>query len=178
IALVDEADVSLDQRATTNLEHNGLVSLFLRVLEYYEGILFLTTNRVGCFDKAFKSRIHLAIHYPELSINCRRRLWHLFLCKLSQEEAQMFDSDGTLDKLAQEDLNGRQIKNIVRTASALAFSDMKPLRADHIFGAVKSMKDFDATFDDLRSSSLRKYSLHDEIASTSCLKRRRIEVVD
>ena len=41
--------------------------MFLRIFEYYSGILFLTTNRVGMLDEAFKSRIHLSLYYPELS---------------------------------------------------------------------------------------------------------------
>lgn len=32
-------------------------------MEYYRGILFLTTNRVGNFEDAFVSRIHSVIHY-------------------------------------------------------------------------------------------------------------------
>src|SRR4051794_28771603 len=30
-------------------------------MEYYAGILFLTTNRVGDFDEAFTSRIHVSL---------------------------------------------------------------------------------------------------------------------
>lgn len=44
-----------------------MLSAFLRVLEYYAGILFLTTNRIGDFDEAFTSRIHISLYYPELS---------------------------------------------------------------------------------------------------------------
>lgn len=54
VVLLDEADVFLEQRTLTDLEQNALVSVFLRVLEYYEGISILTSNRVGTFDEAFK----------------------------------------------------------------------------------------------------------------------------
>ena len=47
MVLLDEADVFLEQRSMANLERNALVSVFLRVLEYYDGILLLTSNRVG-----------------------------------------------------------------------------------------------------------------------------------
>jgi hypothetical protein len=43
------------------------IPVFLRVLEYYNGILFLTTNRVGTLDEAFKSRIHISLYYPPLT---------------------------------------------------------------------------------------------------------------
>ncbi|RKL27626.1 hypothetical protein BFJ70_g11491 [Fusarium oxysporum] len=71
VLLLDEADVFLARRDTYNLQRNALVSVselvFLRVLEYYSGILFLTTNRVGILDEAFKSRIHISLYYEPLS---------------------------------------------------------------------------------------------------------------
>ncbi|KAL6875816.1 hypothetical protein HDV57DRAFT_510631 [Trichoderma longibrachiatum] len=68
ILLLDEADVFLTRRNVTDVQRNALVSVFLRVLEYYSGILFLTTNRVGAIDEAFRSRIHITLHYKYL--NC------------------------------------------------------------------------------------------------------------
>lgn len=79
ILLLDEADVFLEERSLHELERNKLVSIFLRVLEYYEGIMFLTTNRVQTFDPAFQSRIHISIDYPQLSIESRRTVWENFL---------------------------------------------------------------------------------------------------
>ena len=67
VALLDEGDVFLEQRTLTDLDRNALASVFLRVLEYYEGILILTSNRVGTFDEAFKSRIQLS--------PCTTRTW-------------------------------------------------------------------------------------------------------
>ncbi|KAK4206300.1 hypothetical protein QBC37DRAFT_381233 [Rhypophila decipiens] len=66
ILLLDEADVFLAARTKEDFIRNGLVAAFLRVMEYYTGILFLTTNRVGDFDEAFTSRIHISLYYPEL----------------------------------------------------------------------------------------------------------------
>ena len=79
ILLLDEADVFLEERSLHELERNKLVSIFLRVLEYYEGIMFLTTNRVQTFDAAFQSRIHISIEYPELDAKSRKQVWTSFL---------------------------------------------------------------------------------------------------
>lgn len=49
VVLLDEADLFLEQRTLNDLKRNALVSSFLRVLEYYNGILILTSNRVGIF---------------------------------------------------------------------------------------------------------------------------------
>jgi hypothetical protein len=61
VLLLDEADVFLEARTAQDIHRNALVSIFLRVLEYFQGILFLTTNRVSSFDDAFQSRIHIAL---------------------------------------------------------------------------------------------------------------------
>ncbi|EEU35307.1 uncharacterized protein NECHADRAFT_78309 [Fusarium vanettenii 77-13-4] len=82
ILLLDEADVFLSARERMDFTRNGLVAVFLRVLEYYTGILFLTTNRIGDFDEAFASRVQMSLYYPELdeektlkvSATCVRRL--------------------------------------------------------------------------------------------------------
>ncbi|KAF2236692.1 P-loop containing nucleoside triphosphate hydrolase protein [Viridothelium virens] len=65
VLLFDEADVFLEARGEgiSDLRRNTMVSDLLRVLEYYEGILILTTNRLRSFDIAVQSRIHLAIKY-------------------------------------------------------------------------------------------------------------------
>lgn len=58
VLLLDEADVFLEKRSIHDIHRNALVSIFLRLLEYFQGILFLTTNRVETFDDAFQSRKH------------------------------------------------------------------------------------------------------------------------
>lgn len=79
ILLLDEADIFLEERSLHELERNKLVSIFLRILEYYEGIMFLTTNRVQTFDAAFQSRIHISLEYPELDKPARKAIWQDFL---------------------------------------------------------------------------------------------------
>ncbi|KAK4454128.1 P-loop containing nucleoside triphosphate hydrolase protein [Podospora aff. communis PSN243] len=147
LVLLDEADIYLEQRKSKNLTHNGLVSVFLRVLEYYQGILFLTTNRINSFDRAFMSRIHLALHYPPLTHHSRRELWYLFLKRASPDSAESLRQAGALDKFANENLNGRQIKNLVRTASALAFSSDSSadgrISQEYIEWALQPMKQFE-----------------------------------
>jgi hypothetical protein len=64
--LLDEADVFLMKRDWAKVNRNSLVLVFLRKLEYYSGILFLTTNRAGTIDEAFKSRIYILLRYPSI----------------------------------------------------------------------------------------------------------------
>ncbi|USW58681.1 Putative histone H3/CENP-A, AAA+ ATPase domain, ATPase, AAA-type, core [Septoria linicola] len=113
VLLIDEADVFLERRSLHDMERNGLVSIFLRVLEYYEGILFLTSNRVNTFDDAFKSRIHVPLKYSDLTVDSRTKIWKHFLRNDNV-------NDDACAVLAQANINGRQIKNVIRTAKSLA----------------------------------------------------------
>jgi hypothetical protein len=117
ILLLDECDVFLEARSTHELERNKIVSIFLRTLEYYEGIMFMTTNRVDDIDAAFQSRIHVSIEYPDLTSASRRTIWANFL-KGSTIQSSLTDKD--ISELAELKLNGRQIKNVLKTAQLLA----------------------------------------------------------
>ena len=75
ILLLDEADVFLKNRELNSLKRNELVSILLRLLEYYEGMMFLTTNRVSTIDPAFESRIDVSISYPDLTVELRCQIW-------------------------------------------------------------------------------------------------------
>ncbi|KAF2496777.1 P-loop containing nucleoside triphosphate hydrolase protein [Lophium mytilinum] len=129
ILLLDEADVFLEQRSLHELERNKLVSIFLRILEYYEGIMFLTTNRVQTFDPAFQSRIHISLDYPELSIDSRKMVWKNFLGGSQQKNTV---TDRQLDQLSLMNMNGRQIKNVLKTAQLLASRKDASLSYEHV----------------------------------------------
>jgi SpoVK/Ycf46/Vps4 family AAA+-type ATPase len=62
VILIDEAEVFLQQRQTSDLQRNALVAIFLRQLEYYQGIMILTTNMVEECDVAFESKLALLSH--------------------------------------------------------------------------------------------------------------------
>ena len=147
VLLLDEADVFLEQRSAHDLERNKLVSsecrftasstsllitsaVFLRMLEYYEGILFLTTNRVDNIDAAFQSRIHISMEYNELSISSRRHVWSNFLSAGGTKTHGFSDPD--LDKLADYQMNGREIKNVLKTAQLLAGKKKETLGVSHV----------------------------------------------
>ncbi|EHL01856.1 putative ATP-dependent zinc metalloprotease FtsH [Glarea lozoyensis 74030] len=129
ILLLDECDVFLEARTSNDLERNKLVSIFLRTLEYYEGILFLTTNRISNMDAAFQSRIHVSMAYPDLTTASRRQIWQNFLT-LSKQKSEIEEKD--LDMLAQVNLNGRQIKNVLKTSFLLASRKKSPLKREHV----------------------------------------------
>lgn len=138
VMLIDEADIYLEKRATSDLSRNSLVSskrhsraclsklkheansiiVFLRTMEYYRGILFLTTNRVGHFDDAFVSRVHVVIRYENLSEKDRAMIWSQFFNKLQAERGKYITISRKAKRYVLEDeevtkipWNGREIRN-------------------------------------------------------------------
>lgn len=138
VLLLDECDVFLEERSAHDIERNKLVSIFLRMLEYYEGILFLTTNRVENMDAAFESRIHLSLQYNELDKASRQHVWQTFLTRSARAGA--FSAE-QIDELANEELNGRQIKNVLKTAQLLASDQGKGLGYEHVKTVMEIRKD-------------------------------------
>lgn len=61
-------------------------SIFIRLLEYYDGILFLIANRVRIFDKAFQSfRIQVVLEYENLIMDQCKQIWYIWLDKAEHE---------------------------------------------------------------------------------------------
>ena len=78
VVLFDECDIFMAQR-DLNLERSSIVGVFLKLLDYYKGMIFLTTNRSEVIDRAFKSRITLSIKYPDHTPESRLQVWKLLL---------------------------------------------------------------------------------------------------
>lgn len=117
-------------------------------LEYYQGILFLTTNRVRSFDDAFQSRIHVALKYNNLEESARRTVWKNFLNKMPGVDM----NEAGYDILQKHVLNGRQIKNAIKTAKSLADSDGIKVTARQIETVLDIQKEFER---DLKESEDR-----------------------
>ncbi|KAH0534169.1 hypothetical protein FGG08_007238 [Glutinoglossum americanum] len=144
VLLLDEADVFLEERILADLQRNSFVSVFLHMLEYYDGILILTSNRVGTFDAAFKSRIQVSLHYSNLSRASRKKIWQNFLDMLEglDDEVDVSELERHLDDLAQDEMNGRQIRNCVTTARQLAAFRKQKLGWQHLEQAIRTAGEF------------------------------------
>ncbi|KAI1176378.1 P-loop containing nucleoside triphosphate hydrolase protein [Nemania sp. FL0916] len=160
ILLIDEADVFLESRGrggiVQSMDKNALVSVFLRVLEYYKGIMFLTTNQIAEFDVAIPSRIHIAIKYESLRTDQMEAIFRGFLDNLNQRG--MVDDYNEIMSWLKEDvypegLDGRQIRNTITAALNLANADAKyhegksKVGKSHIKKAFNNAKKFKRDFD-------------------------------
>jgi hypothetical protein len=123
--------------------------VLLRVLEYYEGILFLTTNRVETIDHAFRSRVHLSIAYPPLSTDARRQLWRSTITRANRGQEPKWLVPDVLDHYEKIAVNGREIRNLVRTGLALARSEKRNLESIDLLQGVDALKQFETDFEEM-----------------------------
>ncbi|RSL75681.1 hypothetical protein CEP51_010650 [Fusarium floridanum] len=147
LVLLDEADVYLERRRSKDIARNGLVSVFLRALEYYRGVLFLTTNRVQSFDNAFLSRIHVALHYRSLNNEDRERIWTQNFDRLGRDSNGLIHVSNAAREFVWNSRevrtlkwNGREIRNAMQTALALAESDAQDENSERITISEKHMR--------------------------------------
>jgi hypothetical protein len=54
-------------------------------MEYFKGLFFLTTNRIGHIDDAFLSRVNIVIGYDPLNDEKRNQIWNGFFAKLQSD---------------------------------------------------------------------------------------------
>ncbi|KAF8244609.1 P-loop containing nucleoside triphosphate hydrolase protein [Wilcoxina mikolae CBS 423.85] len=148
IVLIDEADVFLEARqggVASRLEHNSIVAVFLHHLEYFQGIIFLTSNRVDGFDCAVKSRIHLLLGYNAPDLDARRMLWKQMLGNIPPEEA-VFDIEEALAMVESYPFTGREISNATNTLRTLGREDCGKVTLEHF----EMMKQVWSSFDSVQ----------------------------
>ena len=102
----------------------------MRVLEFYTGVLFLTTNRVGALDEAINSRITWILYYPPLNWAQTREIWKTSIKRVESGNQNLdVDKSGILRyakhhfKTSMRESavwNGRRIQNAFKVATALA----------------------------------------------------------
>jgi SpoVK/Ycf46/Vps4 family AAA+-type ATPase len=109
--------------------------VFLRLLDSFNGILFLSTNRIATFDEAFASRINLSLYYPSLTIDAAVKVLQLSLARIQtllgfEDRRCIIYVESILDFARRywagqrnTRYNGRQIHNACRAALALARSE-------------------------------------------------------
>lgn len=126
VLLLDEADVFVLERSN-NIAQNAVVAEFLRTLEYFDGLLFMTTNRADSIDEAIISRCVAIIDYRAPERDDARVIWRVLAEALGVEIE---------DSLIEELLDGfpnivpRDIKMLLALAARVARSKKEPLSAD------------------------------------------------
>lgn len=137
ILLLDEADIFLEARDSENVVRNAIVCIFLTLLEYYSGILFLTTNRGANLDKAVISRVLYNISVPNLTPASRSAV----LCGLQDEYAGRFQfTESALAELSSLNLNGRELKNFMRVADLTSELE-EPVTGEYVLECIRAQRE-------------------------------------
>lgn len=162
LVLIDEADIFLEARSSTEIQRNALVCVMLRLLEYYSGCLFLSSNReASSIDAAIASRITVMLYYPPLNTEGRAKVWKNLIGLVpvaptdpntgtirldvanNPKRASKFRVDfgeSDFETLATDYMiNGRQIKNSIVLARALARERGVPLSLPILHRAVTAV---------------------------------------
>ena len=131
--------------------------------------MILTSNRVGTFDEAFKSRIQLALHFDNLDRDRRAKIWAKFIDRLAElnENVDFDDVRSHLEALARPPMNGRQIRNAVTTARQLARFRKTELNYTHLKQAIGVSQKFENYVRDVKGGQD-----DDEIAEQDMLRVR------
>ena len=122
VMLIDEADVYI-RRRDDNIATNAVVGVFLRVLEYFNGLLFLTTNRVDDIDEAIISRCIALIKYSHPEAEARCRIW-----RVMTEQFQLEVDESLLHQLADlfPSASGRDIKGLTKLVAKYCHQKQLP----------------------------------------------------
>lgn len=110
ILLLDEADVYIRKRAN-DLQQNAIVAVFLRTMEYFNGLFFMTTNRGDDVDDAIKSRCIARIKYSTPDKDNLFLIWKI----LSKHMGQNLP-DALIEELVRTwpQLSGRDVKELIK----------------------------------------------------------------
>jgi SpoVK/Ycf46/Vps4 family AAA+-type ATPase len=135
VLLFDEADALFGKRSEVRDSHdryaNIEVSYLLQRMESYRGLACLTTNLKSAMDVAFLRRIRFIVNFPFPDAEQRARIWERIFPKETPREGL------EIDKLAQLNLAGGNIRNVALQAAFLAAEAGEPVRMHHLLAAAR-----------------------------------------
>jgi hypothetical protein len=117
----------------------------------------MTTNRVRSIDGAVQSRIQLAIQYHDLKLSQREAIYLNRLNYIpdneignrAELERGLKNSHLVKNRSSTVKPNGRQIRNIVTYARALAKSEDRLIELDHFIRVTDTTEQFTVKMQDL-----------------------------
>lgn len=120
ILLIDEADVYIRDRGE-DIVHNAIVGVFLRLIEYYNGVLFMTSNRGDIIDDAIISRATAWIQYKLPNEELLSKIWQVLA-----KQFEVDISDKQIKQLVKEipSISGRTVRNLLKLVKALDYEEL------------------------------------------------------
>lgn len=128
VLLIDEADVYVHERGN-DIKQNAIVGVFLRLLERYNGVLFMTSNRETVIDDAIMSRATAWIRYEIPDRNSAVEIWKVLS---AQYRAGLCDDDIATLADRFNGVSGRSIKNLLKLATLYAARKQAPVSVNSV----------------------------------------------
>lgn len=169
LVLLDEGDALVEKRRRGQLLLNSMVGVLLRLLENFEGSLFITSNRAASFDPAALSRVTLAVRYEPLNLEAKFIVWRNMLIRVLSDEkigapqtlaprgaeaaAKLVDETFDLRKLSSFEGSGRSVGAVMRLAIGLADQRCCALSQSILDDAMAVWKEFHKDLSDEGVSS-------------------------
>lgn len=124
ILLIDEADVYIRDRGE-DIVHNAIVGVFLRLIEYYNGVLFMTSNRGDIIDDAIISRATAWIQYHVPEPELLTKIWAVLAAQF-----EVSISDREIKKLVENvpNISGRTVRNLLKLVKALDYKKLEGIQ--------------------------------------------------
>lgn len=135
VLLFDEADSLFGKRTdvkdSTDRFANSQTNYLLQRIEFYRGIVVLTSNSRERFDAAFTRRLDKIIEFPLPNPQERRALWQAHLGDQHQLNTKQINQ-----LAAASDLAGGHIRNAVLTAAVAAQAAQRPIAFADVVSAL------------------------------------------
>ncbi len=119
ILLIDECDIFVRERGI-DIGQNAIVGTLLRTLEYFNGVIFMTTNIATVIDDAIASRCSAVVTYNYPTFEHAQLIFRQFagLFELTCSELTMTEF------LTNRQISGRTIKNLLRLIARRGIKDV------------------------------------------------------
>jgi len=145
ILFIDECDSLIFNRANLGMILGAEVNTLLTEIEKSEGVVILATNRVEEMDEALERRISLIIEFPTPNREQRREIWERLIPK---KMPLALDKKELINELADHEITGGLIKNVILQAARLATLEEKKgwtlkkakVKKEHFVRAIKRVE--------------------------------------
>lgn len=138
VVVFDGADTFLKSRPSGNVSvsHNAMVMTILEALDSFRCMVILISNWSGTFDEMFHLRYQLAIFFQKPDQIDRERMWMGIIENLKQHCEEdghtLLALKSSIQDFGGWDLNGHQIKQVVRMARRVACLRKENLSVQHM----------------------------------------------
>jgi AAA+ superfamily predicted ATPase len=141
VLLFDEADALFSKRTDVKDAHdryaNADTNYLLQLLEDYQGIALLATNKKANIDPAFTRRVRYVLDFPRPDVDQRHRIWRQVLEEMGDPEAFPRLEKGLAALSHSVEMSGAQIKNAVLASLFVARRSQSLLDLTHLLRGVE-----------------------------------------